>query len=67
MVEFLRVRISYVILRDHCCDIIALKIHAPTEDKIGDMKDSFYEELGRVIDYFHKHHTEILLGYCMPN
>jgi hypothetical protein len=33
---------SYITLRDRWCDIIALNVHAPTEDKIGDMKDRFY-------------------------
>lgn len=32
------------------CDIIVLHIHAPTEDKIHDMKVSFYEESERVFD-----------------
>jgi hypothetical protein len=30
---------------------IVLNVHAPTEDKTDDVKDSFYEELERV---FHK-------------
>jgi hypothetical protein len=43
-VEFVSDRISYVILRGRWCDIIVLKVHVPTEDKIDDMKDSYYEE-----------------------
>jgi hypothetical protein len=31
------------------CDIV-LNTHAPTEDKIEDVKDSFYEELEHVFD-----------------
>jgi hypothetical protein len=38
---------SYIILRGRWCDIIILNVHAPTEDKIDDMKDRFYEPLGR--------------------
>jgi hypothetical protein len=34
--------------------------YAP-EDKIDDVKDSFYEELERIFDKFHKYHTGILL------
>jgi hypothetical protein len=30
--------------------IIVLNVHAPTEDKIEAMKDSFYEELERIIE-----------------
>jgi hypothetical protein len=52
---------SYIILRGHWCDII-LNVHAPTEDKIDDMKDSFYEEVERVFDEFPKYHTKILLA-----
>jgi hypothetical protein len=33
--------------------MIVLNIHAATEDKIDDMKDSFYEEVERVFDKFH--------------
>jgi hypothetical protein len=39
----------------HCAD-------APTQDKTDDVKDSFYEELERVFDKFHKYHMNILLG-----
>jgi hypothetical protein len=34
---------------DHCSDV-----HAPTEDKTDDVKDSFYEELDYVSDKFSK-------------
>jgi hypothetical protein len=51
----------YIILRDHWCDIIVLNVHAPTEEKIYDAKDSFYEELERVFDKFPKYHMDILL------
>jgi hypothetical protein len=34
------------------CDIIVLNVHASTEDKRDDMKESFYEELERVFDHF---------------
>jgi hypothetical protein len=45
---------SQIILRGHWCDIIALNICAPREDKIADMKDSFYEELEHIVDKFPK-------------
>jgi hypothetical protein len=35
-------RILHIILTDHWCDIIVLNVYASTEDKIDDMKDSFY-------------------------
>jgi hypothetical protein len=55
-------RMSYIILRGHWCDIIILNVHAPTEDKIDEMKDRFYEELEQVFDKFPKYHTLIFLG-----
>jgi hypothetical protein len=39
-----------------------LNVHAPVEDKIDDMKDSFYDELERGFDKFFKYHMKILLG-----
>jgi hypothetical protein len=53
---------SYIILRGRWCHIIVLNIHAPTEDKTDDVKDSFYKELERVFDKFPKHNMKILLG-----
>jgi exonuclease III len=61
-VEFVGDRISYIILRGRWCHIIVLNVHAPTEDKIDDAKDSFCEELERVFDKFPKYHMKILLG-----
>jgi hypothetical protein len=61
-VEFVSGRMLYIILRGHWCIIIVLNVHAPTEDKTDDVKDSFYEELERVFDKFPKYHMKILLG-----
>jgi hypothetical protein len=61
MVEFVSDRMSYIILRGRWCHIIVLNIHAPTEDKTDDVKDSFFEELERVFHKFPKYHTKILL------
>jgi hypothetical protein len=51
-----------LILRGCWFHIIVLNIHAPTEDKIDDVKASFYEELECVFDKFPKYHMKILLG-----
>jgi hypothetical protein len=59
--------VSYIILRGRWCDIIVLIVHAPTEDKIYDMKDSFYEILERVFDKFPKYHKKMLLGDFQTN
>jgi hypothetical protein len=44
------------------CHIVVLNVHAPTEDKIDYVQDSFYEELERVF-YKPKYNVKILLGY----
>jgi hypothetical protein len=51
-VEFVSDRMSYRILRSHWCRIEVLNVHAPTEDKTDDVKDSFNEELERVSHKF---------------
>jgi hypothetical protein len=53
-VEFVSDRMSYIILRGCWCYIIVLNVQAPTEDNSDDVKDSFYEVLGRVFDKFPK-------------
>jgi exonuclease III len=58
-VEFVRDRMSHIILRERWCDIIILNVHAPTVNKIDDIKDRFYDELEQVFD---KYHMKILLG-----
>jgi exonuclease III len=61
-VEFISDRKSYIILRGRWCNIIVLNVHAPCENKGDDVKDSFYEELGRVFDQFPRYDMKILLG-----
>jgi hypothetical protein len=53
-VQFVSDRVSYIVLRGHWCNIIALNVHATSEDKIGVSKDSFYEELEH-FDHFPKY------------
>jgi hypothetical protein len=51
---------SYITLKGRWFDIIVLIAHAPTEDKDGVIKDSFYEEV--IFDKFPRYHMKILLG-----
>jgi hypothetical protein len=44
------------------CDIVLI-IHALTEYKIVNMKDSFCKELQCVVDKFPKYHMKILVGH----
>jgi hypothetical protein len=62
-VEFVSDRMSYIKLRGRWCHIIVLNVNAPTEDKIDDVKDSFYEELELVFDELPKYHMIILLDF----
>jgi hypothetical protein len=62
MIEYISDTMSYIILRGQWCDIIVLNVHAPTADKIDDVKGEFYEELEHVFSIFPKYHMEILLG-----
>jgi hypothetical protein len=34
------------------CDVMVLNMHAPTKSKTDDIKDSFYEEINFVINFF---------------
>jgi hypothetical protein len=36
-------------------------VHAPTEDKDDDIKDSFYEELEQIFDQFLTYHMKTLM------
>jgi endonuclease/exonuclease/phosphatase family metal-dependent hydrolase len=53
---------SYITLKGHWCDIVVLNVHAPTEDKDDDIKDSSYKELEQVLDQFPVYHMNIFLG-----
>jgi hypothetical protein len=61
-VEFVSDRMSYMILRGRWCNIIVLNVHVQTEDKIDDIKESFYEALECVYVKFQKYHKKNLLG-----
>jgi exonuclease III len=61
-VEFVSDRMLHITLKGRWCDIIVLNVHATTEDKDDDIKDSFYEELEQVFDQFPRYHPKILLG-----
>jgi exonuclease III len=59
--EFLAKCSLHNILKSRQCDIL-LNVHAPTEDKSNNVKDSFYEELECVFDKLPKYHMDIFLG-----
>jgi hypothetical protein len=63
-VESVSDRMLYVTLKGRCCDTV-LKVHAPTEDKDDDIKDSFYEELEQVLDQFPMYHMKICYKISM--
>jgi hypothetical protein len=53
-VEFVSDTMSYIIQSGRWCNILVRNVHAPTQDKIDDVKDRFYEQLERVFDKFPK-------------
>jgi hypothetical protein len=55
-IEFVSDGMSYVTLKCRWCHIIVLNVHAPTEDKDDDIKDSFYKELEQAFDQFPRYH-----------
>ena len=42
----------HIVLRGRWCNIIVLNVHAPSEEKSDDSKDSLYEELEQVLIIF---------------
>ena len=47
-VDFVSDRVSYIVLRGRWFNIIVPNVHAPSDDKSDNSKDSFYEELEQV-------------------
>ena len=43
-VEFVNVKVSYIVMIGRWCNIIVLNVHAPSEVKSDESKDRFYEE-----------------------
>jgi hypothetical protein len=58
--SLLVIRMPYIILRGCWLHIIFWNVHAPTEDKIDDVKGGFYEELKRIFNKFPKYHMKML-------
>jgi len=52
--------VSYIILTGCWCDDIVLNVHAPSEEKRDDSKDSFYGELEQVFENFPMYLMKIL-------
>jgi len=50
------------VLRGRWRNIILVNVHAPSEEKSEESKDSLYEEIEQVFDNFPKYHMKILLG-----
>jgi hypothetical protein len=45
---------SCIVLRGGWCNITVLNVHAPSEEKSDDSKDSFYKYLEQVFEHFPK-------------
>jgi hypothetical protein len=64
-VKFVTDRMSYITLKSSWFDITVLNVHASTEGKDDNIKDSFSEELEHVFDKFPRYPMKILLGDFM--
>jgi len=53
-VQFVSNRLSYIALGGRWHNTIVVNVHAPSEEKSDELKDSFYEELEQVFDHFPK-------------
>jgi hypothetical protein len=47
-VEFVSDRVPYMVLRGRWYNFVVLDVHAPSEEKSDESKNSFYEELEQV-------------------
>ena len=54
-------KMSYMALRSGWCNIVLLNVHAPSEEKSDDSKDSLYEEFEQVFNHFPKYYMKILV------
>jgi hypothetical protein len=61
-VEFISDRMSYIILRGTWCNLTVLYVHTLCKDKGNDIKDNFYEELGRIFNQVPRYDMKILWG-----
>jgi hypothetical protein len=60
-VEFVSDRLSYIVLGGRWHNIIVVNVQAPSGEKSDESKDSFYEELQKVLDHFAKCRMKMLL------
>ena len=61
-IEFVSDSLSYIVLKGRWLHIIVVNVHASSEEKSAELKDSFYEELEKVFEHFPKYYMKILLG-----
>jgi len=50
IVEFVSDRVSYIVMRGRWYNIIVVNVHAPSEEKSDESKESLYEELEQVYE-----------------
>jgi len=62
-VAFVSDKVSYIVLRGRWVNLIVLNVHAPSEEKSRDSKDSFYEELEHNFYQSPRYHMKILLDF----
>ena len=54
-------RMPHIVLRRHYFNIIVLNVHATSEEKSDDSKETFYGELQQVFNHIPNYHIKIML------
>jgi hypothetical protein len=61
--SYLPDKMGFICFSSCWCYNIVLDVHAPTEDKIDDVRNNFYEELEHLFHKYPKCHMKILLDF----
>ena len=54
-IEFVSDSLSYILLNGRGLHILVVNVHAPSEEKSEELKDSFYEDVELMLDLFPKY------------
>jgi hypothetical protein len=65
-VNFVSDGMSYIKLSARWCHIIILNVLFPVENKVDDVKHSFYEEMECEFDKFAKYHLQFFYEISVP-
>ncbi|XP_018357102.1 PREDICTED: uncharacterized protein LOC108757188 [Trachymyrmex septentrionalis] len=61
-IKFINERLGLLVVQGRWYKIAIINVHAPTEDKDGEIKDGFYEELEHLVDQLPNDYMKIVVG-----